>query len=86
MKRGMEIQEEGMMRNSFYGDDEKTEKNRERNREHARKTRQRKKEMIEGTKGRLIEAHREVSLWTPRFFTFYSSIVGYEIAAATGRK
>lgn len=38
----------------------KLEKNRERNREHAKRTRLRKKEMIEGMKMRLLELQREV--------------------------
>jgi hypothetical protein len=38
----------------------KAEKNRERNREHAKRTRLRKKEMIEGMKMRLLELQREV--------------------------
>lgn len=36
------------------------EKNKERNREHAKKTRLRKKNMIEGLKKRLLEVQREV--------------------------
>ncbi len=38
----------------------KAEKNRERNREHAKRTRQRKKEMIESMKLHLLELQREV--------------------------
>eukprot|EP01031_Cornospumella_fuschlensis_P024606 gene24606-29727_t len=41
--------------------DSKAEKNRERNREHAKRTRLRKKEMIEGMKVRLLELQRESS-------------------------
>lgn len=41
-------------------DNNKVEKNRERNREHAKRTRQRKKEMMEGMKIRLLELQREV--------------------------
>lgn len=41
--------------------DNKAEKNRERNREHAKRTRLRKKEMIEGMKVRLLELQREAS-------------------------
>ena len=40
----------------------KAEKNRERNREHAKRTRLRKKVMIEGMKIRLLELQREVSI------------------------
>jgi hypothetical protein len=47
------------------GDDDavgqRADKNRERNREHAKRTRLRKKEMIEGLKMRLLELQREVS-------------------------
>lgn len=41
--------------------EERAEKNRERNREHAKRTRLRKKEMIEGMKMKLLELQREVS-------------------------
>ena len=41
--------------------DDKVEKNRERNREHAKRTRLRKKEMMESMKMRLLELQREVS-------------------------
>jgi hypothetical protein len=41
--------------------EERAEKNRERNREHAKRTRLRKKDMIEGMKMRLLELQREVS-------------------------
>jgi hypothetical protein len=40
--------------------EEKLIRNRERNREHAKRTRLRKKEMIEGMKMRLLELQREV--------------------------
>ncbi|RYH09007.1 bZIP transcription factor, partial [archaeon] len=40
----------------------KAERNRERNREHAKRTRLRKKEMIEGMKVRLLELQREVPM------------------------
>lgn len=48
--------------NSIFYSIEKNniDKHRERNRQHAKKTRQRKKEMIEGTKVRLLELHQEV--------------------------
>lgn len=36
------------------------DQHRERNRQHAKKTRQRKKEMIDGTKNRLLELQQEV--------------------------
>jgi hypothetical protein len=39
---------------------QKAERNRERNREHAKKTRLRKKEMLESMKIRLMELQREV--------------------------
>ena len=39
---------------------EKVEKNRERNREHAKRTRMRKKAILEGMKGRLVELQSEV--------------------------
>lgn len=45
---------------SFDATESKAEKNRERNREHAKRTRQRKKEMIEGMKMRLLDLQREV--------------------------
>ena len=45
---------------SDVADNNKVEKNRERNREHAKRTRQRKKEMMEGMKIRLLELQREV--------------------------
>jgi hypothetical protein len=38
----------------------KAEKNRQRNREHAKKTRLRKKEMMEGLKSKLLELQQEV--------------------------
>lgn len=41
--------------------EDKAERNRERNREHAKRTRLRKKEMIEGMKARLLDLQREVS-------------------------
>lgn len=47
--------------------DHKAEKNRERNREHAKRTRQRKKEMIEGMKIRLLELQREVIIRLTKF-------------------
>ena len=47
---------------TYYNVDDKAEKNRERNREHAKRTRLRKKEMIEGMKIRLLELQREVKL------------------------
>jgi len=42
------------------GAEERVEKSRERNREHAKRTRLRKKQMIEGMKGRLLELQNEV--------------------------
>jgi molecular chaperone GrpE (heat shock protein) len=42
--------------------DGKIEKDKERNREHAKKTRLRKKAAIENLKERLIELQREVSI------------------------
>ena len=44
------------------GDVEKVEKGRERNREHAKRTRLRKKAVLEGMKGKLMELQNEV--WT----------------------
>jgi len=41
--------------------DEKIEKSRERNREHAKRTRLRKKALIEGMKGKLLELQNEAS-------------------------
>jgi len=46
---------------SFDATESKAEKNRERNREHAKRTRQRKKEMIEGMKMRLLDLQREAA-------------------------
>lgn len=43
-------------------DCDRVEKSRERNREHAKKTRLRKKVMLEGLKSRLLELQNEVSL------------------------
>ena len=40
---------------------EKVEKGRERNREHAKRTRLRKKAVLEGMKGKLMELQNEVS-------------------------
>ncbi len=51
----------------------KAEKNRERNREHAKRTRQRKKEMLEGMKMRLLELQREVEF--PCFDPFVSILL-----------
>lgn len=42
------------------GDVEKVEKGRERNREHAKRTRLRKKAVLEGMKGKLMELQNEV--------------------------
>jgi len=42
--------------------DDRMEKSRERNREHAKKTRLRKKAQIEGMKERLLELQNEVRL------------------------
>lgn len=41
--------------------EDKAERNRERNREHAKRTRLRKKEMIEGMKARLLDLQREAA-------------------------
>ena len=43
---------------------EKVEKGRERNREHAKRTRLRKKAVLEGMKGKLMELQNEVILMT----------------------
>lgn len=52
---------EGSASSQYESAEQKAERNRERNREHAKKTRLRKKEMIEGMKIRLLELQREVS-------------------------
>jgi hypothetical protein len=52
--------------------EEKLNRTRERNREHARRTRIRKKEMIENMKMRLLELQREVRSFVS-LFTFLSS-------------
>lgn len=59
MKRPLEEAEEN--------DVAKAEKNRQRNREHAKKTRLRKKEMMEGLKSKLLELQQEVRLSYPEF-------------------
>jgi hypothetical protein len=43
------------------GGDDKADRTRVRNREHARKTRLRKKDTIEGMKMRILELQREVN-------------------------
>eukprot|EP01040_Poterioochromonas_malhamensis_P014610 gene14610-16192_t len=50
---------EGSGSSQYESAEQKAERNRERNREHAKKTRLRKKEMIEGMKIRLLELQRE---------------------------
>jgi hypothetical protein len=47
---------------SFENCEDRIEKSRERNREHAKKTRLRKKIMLETLKARLLELQAEVSL------------------------
>lgn len=47
-------------RGDEYIDEVRIEKSRERNREHAKRTRLRKKALIEGMKGRLLELQQEV--------------------------
>jgi len=51
-------------RNGVAGEDEqdRQERSRERNREHAKKTRLRKKVLIEGMKDRLLDLQNEVCL------------------------
>ena len=44
------------------GEVEKVEKGRERNREHAKRTRLRKKAVLEGMKGKLMELQKEVRI------------------------
>jgi len=76
MKRKLDAVGDGQAQDDFEHDEEsgdeqgdrsvdamesKAEKNRERNREHAKRTRQRKKEMIEGMKMRLLELQREAA-------------------------
>ncbi len=53
--------------------DDRIEKSRERNREHAKKTRLRKKVMLENLKGRLLELQNEVNniLFIFTCFLFY---------------
>ena len=50
----------------------KAERNRERNREHAKKTRLRKKEMMETMKARLLDLQREVRIYTNCFCCEYN--------------
>ena len=57
--------EQGIM---YETPEQKAERNRERNREHAKKTRLRKKEMIEGMKIRLLELQREVCCQKTLFY------------------
>lgn len=45
-------------------DAERVLASRERNREHAKKTRLRKKALLEGMKTRLLELQKEVRAWT----------------------
>ena len=49
---------------------EKVEKGRERNREHAKRTRLRKKAVLEGMKGKLMELQNEVSRSRPMIINF----------------
>jgi len=53
MKRSLDDVDESLL--------EKAEKNRMRNREHAKRTRLRKKEMMDGMKQHLIELQKEVN-------------------------
>ena len=69
MKRALEVTDGSAENDSKASDSESADdtslgqrasKNRERNREHAKKTRLRKKEMIEGMKIRLLDLQKEV--------------------------
>ncbi len=56
---------------SSIDEDDKTEKNRERNREHAKRTRLRKKEMMESLKIQLQELQMEVKKQKTAFIPLF---------------
>lgn len=75
---------------SFDATESKAEKNRERNREHAKRTRQRKKEMIEGMKMRLLDLQREVCWYSIEVLCLNlhicSVFTGSKVRATCGRE